>query len=67
MITKNKVKDFAELLNFSVKECGRNIMLTANFEYSDGYKPGTVPISNKEAFAFLQGFYNAKYEQINSL
>lgn len=62
MITKTLIKEFADRINFEVIEFGKHISLRAKFEFSDGYRPSTIPLTTKEAFVYLQGFSDGKYE-----
>lgn len=62
MITKRNVKEFAERMNFDVIESGNKVRLIAKFEFSDGYKPSTIHLTSREAFIYLRGFSDGKYE-----
>ena len=61
-ITTKKVREFAERMNFETILTGTKLRLCAKFEFSDGYRPSTIPLSTREAYMFLTGFSDGKYE-----
>ncbi len=62
MITKIRVKNFADCMDFDVVESVQKISLRAKFKFSDGYRPSTIPLTTKEVFVYLQGFSDGIYE-----
>lgn len=61
-ITRKKIQEFADRMNFEMVSDGSKIRLRAKFEFSDGYKPSTVGLTTKEAYMYLTGFSAGKYE-----
>ena len=61
-IMTKKVREFAERLNFEMILTGTKLRLRAKFEFPDGYRPSTIPLSTREAYMFLNGFSDGKYE-----
>lgn len=64
MITKARVKEFAERMNFEVIESVKYVSLRSKFEFSDGYKPSVMYLTTREAFLYLQGFSDGKYDDL---
>lgn len=60
-ITTKKVIEYANRLNFDLSLHGTKIMLRAKFEFSDGSRPSTIPLTTREAYMYLCGFSAAKY------
>ena len=60
--TRKKIQELADRMNFEMFVDGSKISLRAKFEFSDGYRPSTIGLATKEAYMYLTGFCDGKYE-----
>lgn len=60
--TRKKIQELADRMNFEMFVDGSKIRLRAKFEFSDGYRPSTIGLSTKEAYMYLTGSCDGKYE-----
>lgn len=69
MITEKNVRELASRTGFSVMTIRtankrQKYILKSEWEYDDGYRPSSLPLSSKEAWCYLLGFVAARYESL---